>query len=118
MNSKGILLEKLFFYLRCFRWIAIRLEFVGICVTFFAALFAVFGRDYPSWGVSADEIGMSISYSLSITQILNWFVRMTSDLESNVVSVERIKEYSEIPTEVSQFLFTSKLFFKKLISEG
>lgn len=76
------------------------MEFVGICVTFFAAMFAVIGREYPSWGVSADAIGLSISYSLAINQVLNWFVRMTSDLESNIVSVERLKEYSEIAMEV------------------
>ena len=27
-------------------------------------------------------------------------VRMTSDLETNIVSVERLKEYSETPAEV------------------
>lgn len=32
---------------------------------------------------------------------LNWMVRMTSDLESNIVAVERVKEYSENETEVS-----------------
>ena len=26
---------------------------------------------------------------------------MTSELESNIVSVERVKEYAELPTEVS-----------------
>lgn len=31
---------------------------------------------------------------------LNWMVRMTSDLESNIVAVERVKEYSETQTEV------------------
>lgn len=82
------------------RWIAVRLEFVGICVSFSAALFAVVGRDLPSLFVSPDKIGLTISYSLAINQILNWFVRMTSDMESNIVSVERMKEYSQITTEV------------------
>ena len=36
-----------------------------------------------------------------ITQTLNWMVRMTSELETNIVAVERVKEYSETPTEVS-----------------
>lgn len=31
---------------------------------------------------------------------LNWMVRMTSDLESNIVAVERVKEYSETKIEV------------------
>lgn len=42
-------------------------------------------------------------YSLlytQVTQTLNWMVRMTGDLETNILSVERVKEYSESPTEV------------------
>lgn len=35
-----------------------------------------------------------------MTMSLNWMVRMTSDLESNIVAVERVKEYSETKTEV------------------
>lgn len=37
---------------------------------------------------------------------LNWMVRMTSDLESNIVAVERVKEYSETPPEVRLDLLT------------
>ena len=36
-----------------------------------------------------------------VTDSLNWLVRMTSDLETNMVSVERIKEYTETDSEVS-----------------
>lgn len=32
---------------------------------------------------------------------LNWMIRMMSDLESNIVAVERVKEYSKTETEVS-----------------
>ena len=35
-----------------------------------------------------------------ITSTLNWMVRMSSELEANIVAVERVKEYSETPTEV------------------
>jgi hypothetical protein len=35
-----------------------------------------------------------------VTQNLNMMVRMSSELETNIVSVERTKEYSELPTEV------------------
>ncbi|XP_041474562.1 multidrug resistance-associated protein 1-like isoform X1 [Lytechinus variegatus] len=79
------------------RWLALRLEFVGNCIVFFAALFAVIGRNNLSSGI----VGLSISYALQITQTLNWMVRMTSELETNIVSVERVKEYSEAPTEAA-----------------
>lgn len=37
----------------------------------------------------------SICFILQITQTLNWLVRMTSEVETNIVAVERIKEYAE-----------------------
>ncbi|XP_078692715.1 multidrug resistance-associated protein 1-like isoform X6 [Branchiostoma floridae x Branchiostoma belcheri] len=77
------------------RWLALRLEFVGNCIVLFAALFAVIGRETLSPGI----VGLSITYALQITQTLNWMVRMTSELETNIVAVERIKEYAETPTE-------------------
>lgn len=36
-------------------------------------------------GVTAGKGGLSVSYALSITQTLNWMVRMTSEVETNVV---------------------------------
>ncbi|XP_018048305.1 PREDICTED: multidrug resistance-associated protein 1 isoform X2 [Atta colombica] len=77
------------------RWLAVRLEMVGNLIIFFAALFTVLGRDTMSSGL----VGLSVSYALQITQTLNWLVRMTSDVETNIVAVERIKEYSETAQE-------------------
>lgn len=39
---------------------------------------------------------------------LNWMVRMTSDLENNIVAVERVKEYSETKPEVKEHAFAFK----------
>uniref|UniRef100_A0A4W4G035 ABC-type glutathione-S-conjugate transporter n=1 Tax=Electrophorus electricus TaxID=8005 RepID=A0A4W4G035_ELEEL len=79
------------------RWLAIRLEFLGNLVVFFSALFAVLSRDTLDSGL----VGLSISYALNVTQTLNWFVRMTSELETNIVAVERVSEYTEIPNEAA-----------------
>nr|CAD7400512.1 unnamed protein product [Timema poppensis] len=73
------------------RWLAVRLEMIGNCIIFFASLFAVLGRETMNPGT----VGLSISYALQITQTLNWLVRMTSDVETNIVAVERIQEYAE-----------------------
>ena len=52
----------------------------------------------PNSGLTGVFISaLSIS---KITSTLNWMVRMSSELETNIVSVERVKEYSETPTEV------------------
>ncbi|XP_056384892.1 ATP-binding cassette sub-family C member 2 [Hyla sarda] len=77
------------------RWLAIRLEFVGNLTVFFAALFAVLARGT----VDSGTVGLSISAALNITQTLNWLVRMTSELETNIVAVERVDEYIKVENE-------------------
>lgn len=77
------------------RWLAIRLEFLGNLTVFFAALFAVLARGTLNGGI----VGLSISSALNVTQTLNWLVRMTSELETNIVAVERVHEYIEVENE-------------------
>ncbi|XP_053548507.1 ATP-binding cassette sub-family C member 2 [Bombina bombina] len=77
------------------RWLAIRLEFVGNLTVFFAALFAVLARR----SLDSGTVGLSISSALNITQTLNWLVRMTSELETNIVAVERVDEYIKVENE-------------------
>ncbi|KAK7486632.1 hypothetical protein BaRGS_00022157, partial [Batillaria attramentaria] len=77
------------------RWLGFRLEFVGNLVILLASTVAVALRDSISGGI----IGLSVSYALEITTNLSWLVRMISDLETQVVSVERVKEYTEIAHE-------------------
>jgi len=77
------------------RWLAIRLEIVGNLIIFAAAILAVMGRDSLTPGL----VGLSISYALQVTQTLNWLVRMSSEVETNIVAVERLNEYSEVERE-------------------
>ncbi|XP_061829744.1 multidrug resistance-associated protein 1 [Nerophis lumbriciformis] len=77
------------------RWLAIRLEFVGNCIVSSSALFAVIARENLSPGI----MGLSISYALQLTTSLTWLVRMSSEVETNIVAVERVKEYSDTEKE-------------------
>ena len=95
----------------CPRWLAIRLEFVGNLIIFFAALFAIIQRNYHdelNLRINPGLVGLSISYALQITQSLNYVVRMASELETNIVAVERIKEYSETPTEAPPIIESNR----------
>jgi ABC-type multidrug transport system fused ATPase/permease subunit len=80
------------------RWLAVRLETLGALIVAGSTLFAVLNRfnmnpTFPSF------VGLSISTALSVTQSLNWLIRTMSDAETQIVSVERIKEYVELPKE-------------------
>lgn len=77
------------------RWLAVRLETLGTTIVTSASLLAVLNKGVLSAGVA----GLSISYALSVTQALNWVVRMTSDRETNIVSVERLSEYIQRDAE-------------------
>ena len=78
------------------RWLAIRLEFLGYTIVFLSAIFAVVSRGYLSPGIA----GLAISYALNITGVLGMFVRCATDLETNIVAIERCLEYTETPVEV------------------
>ncbi|XP_060863090.1 multidrug resistance-associated protein 1-like isoform X2 [Metopolophium dirhodum] len=78
-------------------WVAVRLETIGNFIIFFSAFFSVMERDTLSPGI----VGLSIGYALQITQSLNWLILITSEIETNIVSVERIKEYEKTPQEAA-----------------
>lgn len=77
------------------RWLAIRLEFFGNIITTAAALFSVYNKG----SIEASLAGLTVSYSLGITTNLAWIIRMSSDLETNIVSVERVLEYAHNDSE-------------------
>ncbi|XP_010145575.1 PREDICTED: canalicular multispecific organic anion transporter 1 [Eurypyga helias] len=77
------------------RWLAIRLEFVGSLVVFFSALLAVISKGTLDGGI----VGLSVSSALNVTQTLNWLVRTSSELETNIVAVERVHEYTMVKNE-------------------
>ncbi|TRY70343.1 hypothetical protein TCAL_02430 [Tigriopus californicus] len=83
------------------RWLSIRLEMLGNVVILFAALFAVLGKNVMNPGV----VGLSLSYAMQITGSLNFLIRMVSQIENNMVSVERIQEYEmDVDQEASYTL--------------
>ena len=77
------------------RWLAVRLESIGNVVVGVSSLFAVFSRGSISGGL----VGLSITYALQLTGTLNWLVRQATDAETQMVSVERVIQYSQVPQE-------------------
>jgi len=77
------------------RWVSFRLEQVGNILTTATAIFATLERDTLSPG----DMGLTLSYSQSLTFVLYFMVRLASETESSIVSVERIREYTRTPQE-------------------
>ncbi|KAK6367899.1 ATP-binding cassette glutathione S-conjugate transporter ycf1 [Exophiala oligosperma] len=89
------------------RWLAVRLEFIGSIIILAAAVFAIISVTTGS-GLTAGMVGLAMSYALQITQSLNWIVRQTVEVETNIVSVERVLEYAELPSEAPDVMFKSR----------
>jgi len=76
------------------RWLSIRLELTGALIVLSSAV--VVAGLFPS---SPGLAGLAISSALSLTGLLSWMVRQTSELEVNMNSVERLVEYDDEPRE-------------------
>lgn len=85
------------------RWLAIRLEFIGAVVILAAAGFAIISVAGGS-GLSSGMVGLAMSYALQIVTSLNWIVRQTVEVETNIVSVERVLEYARLPSEAPEIV--------------
>jgi len=86
-----------------YRWLSMRLETIGSAVIFGTAIFAVISVS-TGGSLSAGMFGLAMSYALQITTAMNWIVRATVEVENNIVSVERILEYSALPSEAPEVI--------------
>ncbi|XP_035826216.1 multidrug resistance-associated protein 1 [Aplysia californica] len=85
------------------RWLSVNLDTLANIVIFAAGLFQVLSPDSD-----AGKAGLTVSYALQISGGLPWMVRQLADFETNIVSVERIKEYSEIEQESDWIVNTKR----------
>ncbi|CAK5273937.1 unnamed protein product [Mycena citricolor] len=88
------------------RWLSIRLEIVGALIILMVSTLAV--TALITSGVDAGLVGLVLSYAMNATSSLNWVVRSASDVEQNIVSVERILHQSDATPEKPQFIEEAK----------
>jgi len=78
------------------RWLGLRLETIGAFLVFFAAVSGIILKK----SISPALLGLSLTYSLSVTGNLNWAVRQFSETEVHMNAAERLSYYAnEIETE-------------------
>ncbi|KAJ5191465.1 Metal resistance protein YCF1 [Penicillium cinerascens] len=86
------------------RWLAVRLEFLGSIIILASAGLAI-ASVAAGTRLAPGMVGLAMSYALQITQSLNWIVRQTVEVETNIVSVERVLEYANLPSEAPEVIF-------------
>ncbi|KAL9430732.1 hypothetical protein AB3S75_026014 [Citrus x aurantiifolia] len=79
-------------------WLGFRLELLGSFTFCLATLFMIL---LPSSIVKPENVGLSLSYGLSLNGVLFWAIYMSCFVENRMVSVERIKQFTEIPSEAA-----------------
>ncbi|VDL78274.1 unnamed protein product [Nippostrongylus brasiliensis] len=79
------------------RWLTLRLELIGNIMVFACAVLVALFNEMDL--ITAGEVGLCVSYALSITDLMNFSVRMMALSEANIVAVERIKEYHDLESE-------------------
>ncbi|RZC52528.1 hypothetical protein C5167_020953 [Papaver somniferum] len=77
-------------------WLGFRLELVGSMVLCLSAFFMV---SLPTNFIKPEYVGLSLSYGLSLNGVLFWTTYMTCFVENKMVSVERIRQFINIPSE-------------------
>ena len=87
-------------YIGIGRWLAVRLEVVGALVSFSVAVACWALRKQLSGSLT----GLVIIWSFNLTITLNFFVLSTSEFESKGVSLERVLEYVNLPSESEMHL--------------
>ncbi|KAI7818635.1 P-loop containing nucleoside triphosphate hydrolase protein [Gamsiella multidivaricata] len=83
------------------RWLAFRLETLSSLIIFGTAFLSVLSLARHV-AVDPGLVGLSLTYALNITQTLTWMVRNFTDVESNIVAVERLQEYVDLKPEASE----------------
>ncbi|EDV27231.1 uncharacterized protein TRIADDRAFT_54969 [Trichoplax adhaerens] len=77
------------------RWIAFHLDLVSSLYIGGVAFASLIVSDHIDPGL----IGLSLSYSLILLGNLQWSIRQSVELENQMTSVERIREYIKLPSE-------------------
>nr|POE75678.1 abc transporter c family member 8 [Quercus suber] len=99
-TSLGVLIDtdaRLFFYSNAaMEWLVLRIEVLQNLTLFTAAFLLVL---LPNSFISPGLVGLSLSYALSLTNIQIFFTRWYCYLSNYLISVERIKQFMQIPSE-------------------
>ncbi|XP_058404363.1 ATP-binding cassette sub-family C member 4 isoform X3 [Diceros bicornis minor] len=87
--------EAWFLFLTTSRWFAVRLD--AICAIFVIVI--TFGSLILAKTLDAGQVGLALSYALTLMGMFQWCVRQSAEAENLMISVERVIEYTDLEKE-------------------
>ncbi|KAK1170047.1 multidrug resistance-associated protein 4-like [Acipenser oxyrinchus oxyrinchus] len=87
--------ESWFLFLTTSRWFAVRLD--GLCAIFVTTV--AFGSLLLANELEAGEVGLALSYAVTLIGMFQWGVRQSAEVENQMTSVERVLDYTELENE-------------------
>ncbi|XP_005586156.3 ATP-binding cassette sub-family C member 4 isoform X4 [Macaca fascicularis] len=87
--------EAWFLFLTTSRWFAVRLD--AICAMF--VIVVAFGSLILAKTLDAGQVGLALSYALTLMGMFQWCVRQSAEVENMMISVERVIEYTDLEKE-------------------
>ncbi|XP_039412791.1 multidrug resistance-associated protein 4 isoform X2 [Corvus cornix cornix] len=87
--------EAWFLFLTTSRWFAVRLD--AICAIF--VIVVAFGSLLLAKTLNAGQVGLALSYAITLMGTFQWGVRQSAEVENLMISVERVMEYTELEKE-------------------
>ena len=82
------------------RWISVRLECIGNSIISAVAAVLITSSIISGGDANlAGTAGLVLSYTALLTDYLNWALRMYTQLETQMVSVERLLKFTQLPPE-------------------
>ncbi|MGH0118924.1 UNVERIFIED_CONTAM: hypothetical protein FKN15_054918 [Acipenser sinensis] len=87
--------ESWFLFLTTSRWFAVRLD--GLCAIFVTTV--AFGSLLLANELEAGDVGLALSYAVTLIGMFQWGVRQSAEVENQMTSVERVLDYTELESE-------------------
>ncbi|GMF66748.1 unnamed protein product [Phytophthora fragariaefolia] len=87
------------------RWLSTRLDLLSVVVIFVVTLFLVSTRG----SVGSMTMGLSLTYSLMLTSVMQWVMRSFDRTDNAMTSVERLLHFHSIEVEADNGRLTSEL---------
>lgn len=99
----GFALDAMCFFFVCIVIFSFLLIDTGKLTSYFRNKCILFVNQYlfeMYSGISADKVGLAVTQSLTLASLLQWGIRHSCEVANQLISVERILEYSDLEPEI------------------